>query len=137
MSGGQTMPRSTPRLRVTTLANFAVLLVVPALYLEVVSLTRHLAPGNPFYAALDALGRDSQLGPVSAVFTAATLLGPVLAMALCLLAVLRLEWRREVGGFVTTVHVRDRLLPLATIGLSLGVLALLFLYAFFENFVPR
>jgi hypothetical protein len=137
MSGGQTMPRSTPRLRIATLANFAFLLVVPALYLEVVSLTRHLAPGNPFYAALDALGRDAQLGAVSAVFTAATLLGPVLAITLCLLAVLRLEWRREPGGFVTTLHVHDRLLPLATIGLSMGVLALLFLYAFFENFAPR
>ncbi len=131
------MPRSTPRLRIATLANFAFLLVVPALYLEVVSLTRHLAPGNPFYAALDALGSNAQLGAVSAVFTAATLLGPVLAIMLCLLAVLRLEWRRELGGFVTTLHVRDRLLPLATIGLSMGVLALLFLYAFFENFVPR
>jgi hypothetical protein len=131
------MPRSTPRLRVATLANFAFLLVLPALYLEVVSLTRHLAPGNPFYAALDAVGRDSPLGAVSAIFTGATLLGPVLAIAVCLLAVLRLEWRREPGGFLTTIHVRDRLLPLATIGLSLGVLALLFLYAFFENFVPR
>jgi hypothetical protein len=131
------MPRSISRLRVATLANFAFLLVLPALYLEVVSLTRHLAPGNPFYAALDALGRDAHLGTVNAIFTAATLLGPVLAIALCLLAVLRLEWRRELGGFVTTIHVRDRLLPLATIGLSLGVLAFLFLYAFFENFVPR
>jgi hypothetical protein len=131
------MPRSTARLRVATLANFAFLLVLPALYLEGVSLTRHLAPGNPFYAALDALGRDAQLGTVNAIFTAATLLGPVLAIAVCLLVVLRLEWRREPGGFATTIHVRDRLLPLATIGLSLGVLALLFLYAFFENFVPR
>ena len=131
------MPRSTLRLRVATLANFAFLLVLPALYLEVVSLTRHLAPGNPFYAALDAVGRSSQLGAVSAIFTGATLLGPVLAITVCLLAILRLEWRRESGGFVTTIHVRDRLLPLATIGLSLGVLALLFLYAFFENFVPR
>jgi hypothetical protein len=131
------MPRTTARLRVATLANFAFLLVLPALYLEVVSLTRHLAPGNPFYAALDALGRNAQLGTVNAIFTAATLLGPVLAIAVCLLVVVRLEWRREMGGFVTTIHVRDRLLPLATIGLSLGVLALLFLYAFFENFVPR
>jgi hypothetical protein len=131
------MPRSTSRLRVATLANFAFILVFPALYLEVVSLTRHLAPGNPFYAALDALGRDAQLGTVNAIFTVATLLGPVLAIAVCLLVVLRLEWRRELGGFITTIHVRDRLLPLATIGLSLGVLALLFLYAFFENFVPR
>jgi hypothetical protein len=122
------MPRSA--LRIATLANFAFLLVLPAVYLEVVSLTRHLAPGNPFYAALDTLGRDT-------LFTAATLLGPVLAIGVCLLAVLRLEWRRELGGFVTTIHVRDRLLPLATIGLSVGVLALLFLYAFFENFAPR
>jgi hypothetical protein len=121
----------------TRAANLAILLLLPALYLEVVSLTRHLAPGNPFYAALDAVGRTPQSGVVSAVFTATVLLGPVLAIALCLLAVLRLEWRREVGGFVATLHVRDHLLPLATIGLSLGVLGLLFLYAFFENFVPR
>jgi hypothetical protein len=131
------MPRSISRMRVAPLANFAFLLVLPALYLEVVSLTRHLAPGNPFYAALDALGRNAALGTVNTIFTTATLLGPVLAIVVCLLAVLRLEWRRELGGFVTTIHVRDRLLPLATIGLSLGVLALLFLYAFFENFVPR
>jgi hypothetical protein len=121
----------------TRAAHLAILLLLPALYLEVVSLTRHLAPGNPFYAVLDAVGRTPQSGVVNAVFTATVLLGPVLAIALCLLAVLRLEWRREVGGFVATLHVRDHLLPLATIGLSLGVLGLLFLYAFFENFVPR
>jgi hypothetical protein len=136
------MPRSTPRLRVAALANFAFLLVVPALYLVVVSLTRHLAPGDAFFAALDALGRDAQLGPVNAVLTAA-LLGPALAIALCLLAILGPRWRQEVGGFVPTVHVRDELLPLATIGLSLGVLAFLFLYAiflfreYFEHFIPR
>jgi hypothetical protein len=118
-------------------AKGAFLLLLPALYLELVSLTRDLAPGNPLYAALDALSRDPQWHGVNALFTAAVLLGPVLALALCLLAVLRLEWRREPGGFSTIVHVRGQLLPLATIGLSLGVLALLFLYAFFENFVPR
>ena len=118
-------------------ANFAFLLLLPALYLVVVSLTRHLAPGNPFYGALDAVGSTSQWPAVSAVFTVATLLGPVVAMALCVLAILRLEWRREVGGFVATVHVRDHLWPLFTLGLSLSLLGLLFLYAFFENFVPR
>ena len=128
------MPAHTVRTRA---AHLAIVLLLPALYLEVVSLTRHLAPGNPFYMALDAVGRTPQSGVVNAVFTAAVLLGPVLAIALCLLAVLRLEWRREVGGFVATLHVRDHLLPLATMGLSVGVLGLLFLYAFFENFVPR
>jgi hypothetical protein len=122
------------RLIRTRAANLAILLLLPALYLEVVSLTRRLAPGNPFYAALDGLGRMPQL---NTVFTAAVLLGPVVALVLCLLVVLRLEWQRETGGFVVTVHVRDHLLPLATIGLSGAVLALLFLYAFFENFVPR
>ena len=121
----------------TRAANLAILMLLPALFLEVVSLTRRLAPGNPLYAALDALGRNPQLHVVNAIFTAAVLLGPVLAIALCLLAVLRLQWQRETGGFVATVHVRDHLLPLATIGLSCAVLALLFLYAFFENFVPR
>ena len=142
------MSRSTSRLRgaalaaVPALANFAFLLVVPALYLVVVSLTRHLAPGDPFFAALDALGRDAQLGPVNVVFTA-VLLGQVLAIAWRLLAVVGPAWRQEVGGFATTVHLRDRLLPLATIGLSLSVLAYLFLYAifllreYFEHFVPR
>ena len=128
------MPSVTWRLRA---ANGAILLVLPALFLEVVSLTRPLAPGNPLYAALDALSRVPQWHLVNALFNVAVLLGPVVAIALCLLVVLRLEWRREPGGFLTTVHVRDRLLPLATIGLSLAVLALLFLYAFFENFVPR
>ncbi len=128
------MPAITVRTRA---ANLAILLLLPALFLEVVSLTRRWAPGNPLYAALDALGRSPQLHVVNAIFAAAVLLGPVLAIALCLLAVLRLQWQRETGGFVATVHVRDHLLPLATIGLSLTVLALLFLYAFFENFVPR
>ena len=128
------MPTTTARTRA---AHLAILLVLPALFLEVVSLTRPLAPGNPLYAALDALSRLPQLHVVNAIFTVAVLLGPVLAIALCLLAVLRLEWRREPGGFSTVVHVRDQLLPLATIGLSLAVLVLLFLYAFFENFVPR
>jgi hypothetical protein len=130
------MPQSTSRVR-GALANFAFLLLLPALYLEVVSLTRHLAPGNPFYAALDALGRDARLAAVNSIFTVATLLGPVVAIAVCLMAVLRMEWRREPGGVVTTIHVRDQALPLATIVLGLGVLSLLFLYAFFENFVPR
>ena len=128
------MSASTLRTRA---AHCAILLLLPALFLEVVSLTRPLAPGNLLYAALDALGRNPQLHTVTAVFTAAVLLGPVLALALCLLAVLRLGWHREPGGFVATIHVRDHLLPLATIGLSLAVLGLLFLYAFFENFVPR
>jgi hypothetical protein len=128
------MPAITVRTRA---ANLAILLLLPALFLEVVSLTRRLVPGNPLYAALDALGRSPQLHVVNAIFTAAVLLGPVLAIALCLLAVLRLQWQRETGGFVATVHVRDHLLPLATMGLSFVVLALLFLYAFFENFVPR
>jgi hypothetical protein len=120
----------------TRAANFAFLLLLPALYLVVVSLTRHLAPGNPFYGALDAVG-SAQWQAVNAVFTAAVLLGPVVAVALCVLAILRLEWRREVGGFVATVHVRDHLWPLFTLGLSLSLLGMLFLYAFFENFVPR
>lgn len=128
------MPASALRARA---ANFAILLLLPALFLEVVSLTRPLAPGNLFYTALDALSRNPQLHAVNAVFTAAVLLGPVLALALCLLAVLRLGWQRETGGFVATVHVHDQLLPLVTIGLSLAVLGLLFLYAFLENFVPR
>jgi hypothetical protein len=122
------------RLIRTRAANLAILLLLPALFLEVVSLTRHLAPGNPLYAALDALSRMPQL---NAIFTGAVLLGPVLALALCLLAVLRVRWQRETGGFVATIHVRDHLLPLVTLGLSSAVLALLFLYAFFENFVPR
>jgi hypothetical protein len=128
------MPASTLRTRA---ANLAILLLLPALYLEVVSLTRQLAHGNPFYAALDALSQNPQWRTLNAVFTAAVLLGPLLALALCLFAVLRLGWRRETGGFVATVHVRDQWLPLATIGLSLAVLGLLFLYAFLENFVPR
>ncbi len=125
---------STLRMRA---ANLAFLLLLPALFLEGASLTRHLAPGNPLYGALDALSRDPHLQTANQLFTLSVLIGPLLAITLCLLAVLRLEWRREPGGFITTVHVRDRLLPLLTIAGSLGVLALLFAYAFFENFVPR
>ena len=121
----------------TRAANFAFLLLLPALFLVIVSLTRHLAPGNPFYGALDALGSTPQWQVVSAVFTAATLLGLVGAVALCVLGIVRLDWHSEGGSFVATVQVRARLWPLFTLGLSLSLLGILVLYAFFENFVPR
>lgn len=89
------MPAATRSLRA---ANLALLLVLPAPFLEGVSLTRRVLPDSPLYAALDVLGRDPHLLPVSVVFTAATLLGPVLAIALCLFAVLRLKWRSEPGA---------------------------------------
>jgi hypothetical protein len=124
------------RLRVRA-ANFAFLLLLPALFLAVVSLTRHLAPGNPFYAALDLVGGPTANPVISGLFTLLTLLGPVGALVLCALAILQLEWRRELGGVVATIRLRDRLVPLLTVGGSLVLLALLMLYALFENFAPR
>jgi hypothetical protein len=118
-------------------ANLAFLLLLPALFLISASLTRRVAPGNPFYAAIEALGSTPQTQTATALFTAATLLGPVAAIMVCLLGVLQLEWRRDPTGFVTTAHVRWSVIPLATLALSVATLGLLSLYAFFENFLPR
>jgi hypothetical protein len=126
---------SIPTLRQRA-GNLAFLLLLPALYLVIVSLTRRLFPGNPLYGGLETLG-SAQTQVVTLLFSAASLLGPLLAVALCLLALVQLEWRREIGGVVATVRLRERLWPLITLAISVGILGLLALYAFFENFVPR
>ncbi len=90
------MPAATRRPRA---ANLALLLVLPAPFLEGVSLTPACCQIARSTRRSMSSGATRTCGPVSVVFTAATLLGTVLAIALRLFAVLRLEWRPEPGAY--------------------------------------
>lgn len=62
--------------------------------------------------------------------------GLLLAMALNLRAIARLEIRKQQGDFISTIRLTPKLLNIAIIALSALLTATLLIYAFLENF-PR
>ena len=111
---------------------FAVLLLVPALVLEAAGMSKfYWSATNPLYLAFESV--FSQAAGLSLLAQALVVAGPVLAIALAALPIVRVRVQREDSTVVGTVALK--LSGLNLIVLACGVLAfgVIALYVIGEN----
>ncbi|HLT47567.1 MAG TPA: hypothetical protein VK002_10095 [Rubricoccaceae bacterium] len=107
------------------LAGFGLLLSLPALGLVTSGLLQ------------SATGREVFFPPELLVHPAVVLGGLLAALVLNALPTLRLTREPGADAVVLRLEVRRRAANLAVLALAAGLLAVLLLYAFAENFAPR
>src|SRR5207248_7247113 len=110
----------------------AVLLLAPALLLEAAGMSKfYWSPVNPLYLAFERV--FSQAAGLSLLAQALVVAGPVLAIALAALPIVRVRVQRADGTLVGTVALRLSGLNLIVLALGVLAFALIALYAIGEN----
>jgi hypothetical protein len=111
-----------------------VLIVSPLLFVSAAVLKYGFSIGLLFDPLERFLSDPSRLAIFNLISPVVFFGGLLVAIALNLRAIARLEIRKEQGDFVSTIRLKPKLLNVAVIGLSALLAATLLIYAFVENF---
>lgn len=127
------MPQLHPRLRPRSGSALGLLLLVPVALFTSASLLKYTVGVPVLYDGLGFFADPQQLPWYERASPFLFLGGPLVAAALSLGAIVKLEVRRERDQVVTTVTLTPRILNLAVATLSAVLLAILAGYAVAEN----
>ena len=110
----------------------ALVLLVPALRLEAAGMSKfYWSPTNPVYLAFESV--FSQAAGLSLLAQGLVVVGPVLAIALAALPIVRVRVQREDSTLVGTVALKLSSLNLIVLACGVLVFAVIALYVIGEN----
>lgn len=113
------------------------ILLLPTLLLLFTVFSKFVLGIDPLYDAYDRFYTDPLLTALRPITDIVTVLGPFLALAVCLLPVLTLHVRREERTVAGSVSVTAGPFTLAVLAVSLVCVGIVLLFGFVEHFEPR
>ena len=115
------------------LTSAALLLVIPGAYFVIIGLLSAFGIPGPLEAIKPFAEKLGIKDPPGLNITSVVLFGPVVALLLTVFQFLTLEWHVAKNQFSLRLEFYKRWFPILVAGVSIGVLAILFLYMFLEN----
>jgi hypothetical protein len=108
--------------------------LVPALLLEFAGMSKFWwSPTNPLYLAFETVFSDSRFIALNVVAQALVIVGPALAVVLCILPILRVSLRREADMLIGTVAIKGNVVNLVIVACGLIGMAVIAAYIIGEN----
>jgi hypothetical protein len=112
----------------------ALILVLPAAYLIVISVLKYgLKIDAPFDASQPFLERMGIKQPLGWNINLLILIGPLMAIALTIFQLLKIEWHFASEQFLLNIVIQKKWTPILIAAFSISVMAVLFLYLLGEN----